>query len=91
MAGSALCAPLYPEILREGVEILNRITRVSHVSKVGSGVGEWTRYLVHFLVGRMGIGACLIELSIPAKPSRGVLHWWLTPGQLRAMGKRDRG
>jgi phosphohistidine phosphatase len=32
-------------------------------------------------------GACLIELSIPVKPSRGVLHWWLTPGQLRAMGK----
>jgi phosphohistidine phosphatase len=34
-------------------------------------------------------GACLIELSIPAKPGRGVLRWWLTPGQLRAMGKRQ--
>ncbi len=33
-------------------------------------------------------GACLIELSIPAKPGRGVLRWWLTPDQLRAMGKR---
>ena len=33
-------------------------------------------------------GACLIELSIPAKPVRGVLRWWLTPGQLRAIGKR---
>ena len=33
-------------------------------------------------------GACLIELSIPAKPGRGVLRWWLTPGQLRAIGKR---
>ncbi len=33
-------------------------------------------------------GACLIELSISAKPGRGVLRWWLTPGQLRAMGKR---
>ena len=32
-------------------------------------------------------GACLIELPIPAKPGRGVLRWWLTPGQLRAMGK----
>jgi phosphohistidine phosphatase len=32
-------------------------------------------------------GACLIELSIPAKPGQGVLRWWLTPGQLRAMGK----
>lgn len=32
-------------------------------------------------------GACLIELSIPAKPSRGILRWWLTPGQLRAIGK----
>ena len=35
-------------------------------------------------------GACWIELQIPAKPCRGILHWWLTPGQLRAMGKRDR-
>ena len=33
-------------------------------------------------------GACLIELPIPAKPGRGVLRWWLMPGQLRAMGKR---
>jgi len=33
-------------------------------------------------------GACLIELPIPAKPGRGVLRWWLTPSQLRAMGKK---
>lgn len=33
-------------------------------------------------------GACLVELPIPAKPGRGVLRWWLMPGQLRAMGKR---
>ena len=33
-------------------------------------------------------GACLIELPIPAKPGRGALRWWLTPDQLRAMGKR---
>ena len=33
-------------------------------------------------------GACLIELSIPAKPGRGVLRWWLTPSQLRAIGRR---
>jgi phosphohistidine phosphatase len=33
-------------------------------------------------------GACLIELSVPAKPGRGALRWWLTPDQLRAMGKR---
>ena len=32
-------------------------------------------------------GACLIELSILAKPGRGILRWWLTPGQLRAIGK----
>ena len=32
-------------------------------------------------------GACLIELSIPVKPGRGVLRWWMTPGQLRAMGR----
>ena len=36
-------------------------------------------------------GACLIELSIPAKPGRGVLRWWLSPDQFRAMGKRKRG
>ena len=33
-------------------------------------------------------GACLIKLSIPAKPGQGVLQWWLTPSQLRTMGKR---
>jgi phosphohistidine phosphatase len=32
-------------------------------------------------------GACLIELPMPAKPGRGILRWWLTPSQLRAMGK----
>ena len=36
-------------------------------------------------------GACLIELSIPAKPGRGVLRWWLPSDQLRAMGKRKTG
>ncbi len=35
-------------------------------------------------------GACLIELSIPVKPGRGVLRWWLTPDQLRIIGKRAR-
>jgi len=33
-------------------------------------------------------GACLIELPAPAKPGRGELRWWLTPDQLRAIGKR---
>ena len=32
-------------------------------------------------------GACLIELSLPAKPGQGRLVWWLTPGQLRTIGK----
>jgi phosphohistidine phosphatase len=32
-------------------------------------------------------GACLIELSLPVKSGRGVLRWWLTPNQLRALGK----
>ncbi len=36
-------------------------------------------------------GACLIELSIQAKPGRGVLRWWLSPDQLRTIGKRERG
>jgi phosphohistidine phosphatase len=33
-------------------------------------------------------GACLIELSVPAKPGRGLLRWWMTPNQLRGMGKQ---
>jgi len=36
-------------------------------------------------------GACLIELSTPAKSGQGVLRWWLTPSQLRAIGKRETG
>ena len=32
-------------------------------------------------------GACLIDLSIPVKPGQGLLRWWLTPGQLRAIGE----
>ncbi|MCG3775875.1 MAG: 2,3-bisphosphoglycerate-dependent phosphoglycerate mutase [Nitrospira sp.] len=32
-------------------------------------------------------GACLIELPMPVKPGRGALRWWLTPRQLREMGK----
>ena len=36
-------------------------------------------------------GACLIELPIPVKPGRGVLRWWLTPSQLRDMGKWKTG
>jgi phosphohistidine phosphatase len=32
-------------------------------------------------------GACLIELPMPVKPGRGVLRWWMTPSQLRTMGK----
>jgi phosphohistidine phosphatase len=31
-------------------------------------------------------GACLIELSVPVKPGRGVLRWWLPPSL-----SRDRG
>ena len=33
-------------------------------------------------------GACLIELSLPVKSGRGVLRWWLTPSQLRSMGRK---
>ena len=33
-------------------------------------------------------GASLIELSSPPKIGRGVLRWWLEPGQLRALGKK---
>ena len=32
-------------------------------------------------------GACLIELLAPVKPGRGRLIWWLTPSQLRTIGK----
>lgn len=34
-------------------------------------------------------GACLIDLLAPAKPGHGRLRWWLTPGQLRAIGKMN--
>jgi len=33
-------------------------------------------------------GACLIELPVPIKPSRGTLRWWMGPAQLRALGKK---
>jgi len=33
-------------------------------------------------------GASLIELSSPPKIGRGVLRWWMEPGQLRALGKK---
>ena len=33
-------------------------------------------------------GACLIELSVPPKVGRGVLRWWMEPGQLRGLGKK---
>lgn len=36
-------------------------------------------------------GACLIEFSLPVKPSRGRLIWWLTPSQLRTIGKAKNG
>jgi len=36
-------------------------------------------------------GACLIELPVPPKSGRGVLRWWLTPNQLRTIGKRKTG
>ena len=34
-------------------------------------------------------GACLIELSVPPKLGRGVLRWWMEPGQLRGLGKKQ--
>jgi len=37
-------------------------------------------------------GACLIELPLQTKPGQGRLIWWLTPGQLRTIGKeKDNG
>jgi phosphohistidine phosphatase len=33
-------------------------------------------------------GACLIELASPLKAGRGVLRWWMEPGQLRSLGKK---
>ena len=34
-------------------------------------------------------GASLIELSLPPKVGKGVLRWWMEPGQLRALGKKQ--
>jgi len=33
-------------------------------------------------------GACLIEIAMPLKPGRGLLHWWMGPSQLRALGRK---
>jgi phosphohistidine phosphatase len=33
-------------------------------------------------------GACLIEMSMPLKPGRGSLRWWMGPSQLRVLGKK---
>jgi phosphohistidine phosphatase len=33
-------------------------------------------------------GACLVELRLPVKPGGGRLVWWLTPTQLRTIGKQ---
>ncbi|MBA5866041.1 MAG: hypothetical protein GDA67_05000 [Nitrospira sp. CR1.3] len=33
-------------------------------------------------------GACLIEISMPLKPGKGSLRWWMGPSQLRALGKK---
>ena len=33
-------------------------------------------------------GACMIEVPAPPKVGRGVLRWWMEPGQLRALGKK---
>ena len=33
-------------------------------------------------------GASMIELPSPPKIGRGVLRWWMEPGQLRALGKK---
>jgi phosphohistidine phosphatase len=33
-------------------------------------------------------GACLVELPLPVKPGGGRLVWWLTPSQLRTIGKQ---
>jgi phosphohistidine phosphatase len=35
-------------------------------------------------------GACLIELSVPVRPGRGILRWWIPPAQLRLMGEAGR-
>jgi phosphohistidine phosphatase len=32
-------------------------------------------------------GACFIEMPVSVKAGRGRLHWWLTPAQLRTLGK----
>jgi phosphohistidine phosphatase len=35
-------------------------------------------------------GACLIEMPIPTKTGRGILRWWMTPSQLRTIGKESK-
>ncbi len=33
-------------------------------------------------------GACLIEVSVPVKSSKGALRWWMGPSPLRMLGKK---
>jgi phosphohistidine phosphatase len=34
-------------------------------------------------------GACLLEVTVPVKPGKALLRWWMGPAQLRALGKSD--
>ena len=60
---------------------------VGHEPQLGMAAGVLLsgRASASFLLKKAG--ACPIELSIPVKPGQGLLRWWLTPGQLRAMGR----
>ncbi|MEO5954668.1 MAG: histidine phosphatase family protein [Nitrospiraceae bacterium] len=60
---------------------------VGHEPQLGMAVGVLLSGRASESFPLKKAGACLIELSAPAKPGRGVLRWWLTPGQLRAMGR----
>jgi phosphohistidine phosphatase len=79
------------------LSILNKLSPESYVLCIGHEPQLGIAASV-FLSGRVSAsfplkkaGACLIKLPIPAKPGRGVLRWWLTPGQLRVIGMRRRG
>ena len=77
-------------ILRK-LPLESRVMCIGHEPQLGMAASVLLSGRVSASFPLKKAGACLIELPIQAKPGQGVLRWWLTPSQLRAMGKRTTG
>jgi phosphohistidine phosphatase len=69
----------------------SRVMCIGHEPQLGMAASVLLSERVSASFPLKKAGACLIELPIQVKPGQGVLRWWLTPSQLRAMGKRTTG